>query len=81
MRFEKQEYRMKWFEEFKESTKQTKYFILTWVFYGLIIVASLIYSYARIDYVRTAPVSAMKESVKEQQPNRKTPDPGQQPPS
>ena len=68
---------MKWWTEFRESTKQTKYFVLTWLFYGLIIILSCIYSYARLDYVRSSPYSAAKQSIKSEKPS----EPSQQPPA
>ncbi|CDZ80664.1 hypothetical protein BN1013_01182 [Candidatus Rubidus massiliensis] len=53
----------RFYNTFKESSKQTKYFILTWIFYGLIIIISTVFSYARIDYVRNIPPS--KEAIEE----------------
>lgn len=72
---------MKWWDEYKESTKQTKYFILTWVFYGLIIILSCFYSYARLDYVRSYPNTTMKGSTKPTQPTDQPQIPGQETPS
>lgn len=43
----------KWFEEYNESTPQTKYFILNWIIYGLAIIITTVYCYARLDFVRS----------------------------
>lgn len=43
----------KWIKKFHESSRQTKYFILTWLIFGLCIVVSTVYCYARLDYVRS----------------------------
>jgi hypothetical protein len=44
---------LNWIREFKEATAQTKYFVLTWAVYGIAIIASTVYCYARLDYVRS----------------------------
>jgi len=54
-----------WLQKFKASSKQTKYFALTWLVYGLAIVASTIYCYARIDFVRSGiPLKRVHEDTR-----------------
>lgn len=43
---------------FFQSDNKTKSFILTWVIYGLVILVSTIYCYARLDSVRSGPKAA-----------------------
>jgi hypothetical protein len=43
----------KWIDQYNEATPQTKFFILNWVVYGLAIVITTIYCYARLDFVRS----------------------------
>ena len=43
----------KWLNSFKETTAQTKYFILTIAAYGLMLVATTVYVYGRLDFVRS----------------------------
>ena len=43
----------KWIEQYRQAKPQTRYFILNWTFYGLMLVATTIYCYARLDYVRS----------------------------
>lgn len=50
-----------WIRRFWATDANTKNFILNWILYGLMIIASTIYVYARLDYVRSAPKA--KQSV------------------
>ena len=43
----------RWVRQYKEANSQTKYFILNWILYGLMLIASTIYVYIRLDYVRS----------------------------
>lgn len=43
----------RWILQYRHAKPQTRYFILNWAFYGVLIVASTIYCYARLDYVRS----------------------------
>lgn len=43
----------KWIEEYKEAKSQTKYFILNWLVYGIAIIVTTVYCYARLDFVRS----------------------------
>lgn len=42
-----------WIEQFKNSSPKTKWFIFNCIVYGMIIVFSTLYCYARLDYVRS----------------------------
>jgi len=43
----------KWLEDYNESSPQTKNFIITTLLFSLVIIGSLIYCYARLDFVRS----------------------------
>ncbi len=43
----------KWLNSYNKATAQTKYFILTLVAYGLALLLTTIYVYARIDFERS----------------------------
>lgn len=43
----------KYILEFNSSSRETKWFILTSIVYGLLIAISLVYCYARLDFVRS----------------------------
>ncbi len=38
----------KWLRQYRNASRHTKYFILTWLVFGLCIVATTIYCYARL---------------------------------
>lgn len=38
---------------FKESNRQTKYFILTWAIYIIALIWSTLHAYARLEYSRS----------------------------
>ena len=44
---------MQWFKQFISTNRQTKYFILNWALYAVILVLTTAYCYARLDYVRS----------------------------
>lgn len=44
---------IKWIREFKEADSKTKYFAFNWAIYGIALIASTIYCYARLDSVRS----------------------------
>lgn len=44
---------MAWIRAFKEANPKTKAFVFNWAIYVIALVASTIYCYARLDYVRT----------------------------
>lgn len=43
----------KWVAQYRGAKPQTKYFILNWFVYGLVIILTTVYCYARLDYVRS----------------------------
>lgn len=43
----------KWLKAYNEATSQTQYFFLTLAVYGLALLATTVYVYARLDYVRS----------------------------
>lgn len=45
----------KWIQQFRDADPHTRYFIINWALYGILIVASTVYVYARLDYVRSTP--------------------------
>lgn len=49
---------VKWIQAYRTATKQTKYFVLNWLLYGLAIVATTVYCYVRLDAVRHTHVPA-----------------------
>lgn len=44
---------LNWIISYKNSSRQTKFFALTWFVYGIAIIITTIYCYARLDYVRS----------------------------
>lgn len=43
----------RWIKQFVQSSRQTKFFVLNWFIYGLALVVTTIYCYARLDFVRS----------------------------
>jgi hypothetical protein len=46
----------KWFHHFIRSNFQTKVFVLTGITYGIAIVITTLFVYARLDFVRSSPI-------------------------
>ncbi len=44
---------MQWFEQFLNAKRETKWFILNWALYIILLVVTTLYCYARLDYVRS----------------------------
>lgn len=44
---------MDWFMQFIEAKRETKWFILNWVVYMILLIVTTLYCYARLDYVRS----------------------------
>ncbi len=42
-----------WIEKYRKASAQTKFFILNWLLYGLLIVGSTLFCYGRLDFVRS----------------------------
>ncbi len=49
---------IQWLRSFVNANKQTKYFVLNWAVYGLAIILTTVYCYARLDYVRSYKTAA-----------------------
>lgn len=43
----------KWIEDYKNASSKTKSFVLNCIIYSLVIIVSVIYCYARLDFVRS----------------------------
>lgn len=43
----------KWLKAYHQATSQTQYFFLTLAVYGLMLLVTTVYVYARLDYVRS----------------------------
>lgn len=43
----------KWLDQYNEASPQIKYLILNWLVYGLVIIITTVYCYARLDFVRS----------------------------
>lgn len=57
----------KWLQAYNKASAQTKVFVLNWLVYGLAIILTTVYCYARLDYVRsykTAPSQVHQEATK-----------------
>ncbi len=44
---------LNWLKEYREATSQTHYFFLTLVVYGIVLLVTTVYVYARLDFVRS----------------------------
>jgi TRAP-type mannitol/chloroaromatic compound transport system permease small subunit len=60
---------IKWIKTFIETDTKTKWFHLQWILYGAIIVGGALYTYARLDYVRSGPKT---EQIQTEHGNSKT---------
>lgn len=52
---------MNFIEKFLASNRETKWFILNLLFYILILVATTVYCYGRLDFVRSGPTHTQQE--------------------
>jgi hypothetical protein len=60
---------IKWLKEYSDSTAQTKSFVLNGLVYGLAMVITTVYCYARLDFVRSYPTPAMHEAKQKEMLN------------
>lgn len=62
----------KWFREYNDSSSQTKYFVLNWLVYGLALIITTVYCYARLDSVRSyrTPSITQRENLKQAEQNK-----------
>lgn len=44
---------LKWYRQFMEADSETKWFVLNWMVYGLLLIVTTVYCYGRLDYVRS----------------------------
>jgi hypothetical protein len=51
---------LQWIKKFRNASGQTKFFVFNWVIYGIALVATTVYCYARLDYVRSYKVDTQK---------------------
>lgn len=52
----------KWIKFYNEADKQTKYFILNWIIYGMAIIITTAYCYGRLDFVRSTKPTSTTEA-------------------
>ncbi len=55
---------LNWIRSFINANRQTKFFVINWAVYGIVIIVTTIYCYGRLDFVR----SYRKVPVVPQQP-------------
>lgn len=59
---------LKWLKQYRNATSKTQYFVLNWLIYGLAILITTIYCYARLDFVRSyktpAAIEAEQKAIK-----------------
>jgi hypothetical protein len=53
---------IKWLRQYNEANAQIKYFALNWLIYGLAIIITTIYCYARLDFVRSYRTPAVESN-------------------
>lgn len=53
----------KWSKFIKNADSHTKYFLFNWALYGLMIIASTIYVYVRIGYLRNTPAPPAQQKM------------------
>lgn len=57
----------KWMSEFSQANPKTKWFIFNWAIYGIAIIVTTVYCYARLNFVRSYKI---EEPKKEEISNR-----------
>lgn len=61
---------LKWLKKYNEASSQTKYFIINWLVYGLAIIITTVYCYARLDFVRSYRTPAVIEAKQKAEQNK-----------
>ena len=56
---------MRWIDQFRKASSQTKWFILNWFIWGLVLAITTVYAYGRLDFVRSYPTSLNTQPSKE----------------
>ena len=54
----------KWLKDYNDASSQTKFFVLNCLVYGLAILITTVYCYARLDFVRSYRTPAVIEAHK-----------------
>ena len=57
----------KWLRQYNQASAQTKYFVLNCLVYGLAILITTVYCYARLDFVRSYATPGVVEAHKNAQ--------------
>lgn len=52
----------RWLKLYNDASAQTKVFVLNWLVYGLAILITTVYCYARLDFVRSYRTPAVIEA-------------------
>jgi hypothetical protein len=55
----------RWWRQYNAATAQTRYFVLNWIVYGLALIVTTVYCYARLDFVRSYKTPAIEEQSAE----------------
>ncbi|MEI8124257.1 MAG: hypothetical protein WCG42_00700 [Parachlamydiaceae bacterium] len=59
----------KWLKLYNDASPKTKSFVLNWMIYGLTIIVTAIYCYARLDFVRSYRTPAAIEADQKSKKN------------
>lgn len=59
-----------WLKQYNEASTQTKYFVLNWLVYGLALLITTVYCYARLDFVRSYKTPAAIEAQNKAEQNK-----------
>jgi len=54
---------LKWLKRYNRAKPQIKYFALNWLVYGLAIIITTIYCYARLDFVRSYRTPVVEQNL------------------
>jgi hypothetical protein len=60
----------RWLKQYQQASSQTKYFIINWMVYGLAILITTFYCYARLDFVRSYRTPSVMQSAQQSDKNR-----------
>lgn len=54
----------KWITALKDANPKTRYFAFNWAIYGIAIIVTTLYCYARLDYVRSGKTQKAHEDTR-----------------
>lgn len=54
---------LQWIRRYNNANRQIKFFILNWLVYGLALIITTVYCYARLDFVRSYAKPADEKAV------------------